>query len=242
MLKGLYNIFFLLLFLSPVLSLAQTQTIRGITFKRSMLEKLADVNVTNLKNAAVARSGQFGDFTIKADIGDTLSFEKPGFTIVKQAVTSYSPVYVTLLPNINLGEVSIRGQTKRQELNDVVKDYRNKGIYYDGKPPVLAYVFQPLTVLHELFGSDAKNERRFMRYAKGEMDATEVSRKYTPQLVSSTTGLSGIELDHFMDNFKPSHDQIVKWGDYEIILYIKKSYETYKRVGYQPPVDIFKKP
>lgn len=241
MLKGFVKIAILYFLLLPLLSQGQSQTIRGITFKRSMLQKIADVDITNLKTADVSRSGSFGDFTIKANLGDTLQFEKPGFTIVKQVVASYSPLYVILLPNINLGEVSIRGQSKKQELNDVVNDYRSKGIYYDGKPPALAYVFQPLTVLHELFGSDAKNERRFMRYAKGEMEATEVSRKYTPRLVSNTTGLTGVELDHFMDNYTPAHDDIVKWNDYQIIMYIKKSYETYKRVGYKPPVDIFKK-
>ena len=241
MLKGLLKFFLLWLFLVPFCGSAQTQTIRGITFKRSMLEKLADVNITNINTAAVSKSGTFGDFTIRAGIGDTLTFEIPGYTTIRQAVASYSPVYVILLPNINLNEVSVRGQTKRQELNDVVNDYRSKGLYYDGKPPVLAYIFQPLTALHEIFGSDAQNERRFMHYAKGEMEATEVNRRYTPKIVSATTGLTGIELDHFMDNFKPSHDEIVKWNDYQIIVYIKRSYETYKRVGYQPPVDIFKK-
>ncbi len=241
MLKSLLKILLPCFILLPLPGIAQTQVIRGITFNRSMLEKLADVNIINIKTTDVAKSGTFGDYTIKAEIGDTLVFTKPGFTTVKQAVSSYSQLYVILLPNINLGEVAIRGQTKKQELNDVVKDYRSKGIYYDGKPPVLAYIFQPLTALHELLGSDAQNERRFMKYAKGEAEATEINRRYTPRLVGATTGLTGLELEHFMDNSTPAHDDIVKWNDYQIIVYIKRSYETYKKIGYKPPVDIFKK-
>ena len=37
-------------------------------------------------------------------------------------------------PVINLNEVTVKGQTKRQELSEVMSDYRKQGTFYDGKP------------------------------------------------------------------------------------------------------------
>ncbi|QQL48863.1 hypothetical protein [Mucilaginibacter ginkgonis] len=232
-----------LLFLAaiPVIALGQQrQTVRGIIFKKGMLEKIAEAQVTNLNTGVISKSNFYGEFITQAAIGDSIIIEKTGYTPFKQTITSYSPLYITLSPPITLNQVNITGQTKKQELNDVVNTYRSKGLYYDGKPSVLGAIFSPLTAMHELFGSDAKNERRFMKYAKREQEDAEVMRRYTPQLVSKTTGLEGVELQHFMENYTPEHDDIVKWNDYQIIVYIKNSYETYKKVGYQPPVDIFK--
>ena len=225
----------------PALAMAQQrELVRGIIYKKGMLEKVAQANITNLNTGVASKSNFYGEFIMQAAIGDSIIVEKQGYTPFKQTIASFSPLYITLSPPIILNQVNITGQTKRQELNDVVNTYRSKGLYYDGKPSVLASVFSPVTALHELFGKDAKNERRFMRYDKSEQEAAEVNRKYTPQIVSRATGLTGVELQHFMDNYTPAHDDIVKWGDYEIIVYIKKSYETYKKVGYQAPVDIFK--
>lgn len=228
-----------MLFMPLLTKAQQAEYVRGILFKKGMLEKIAAATITNLKTNESSKSNFYGEFIIKASIGDTILVEKEGFTPYKQGVDSYSPLYITLLPSITLDQVTIQGQTKKQELNGVITDYRKKGIYFDGDPPVLARIFNPLTTLHELFGKDAKNEKRFIKYAKREQEATEVDRRYTPELVSKTTGLTGDDLKHFMENYRPSYDDLKKWADYDIIAYIKKSYETFKKVGYQAPVDIF---
>lgn len=217
----------------------QTELVRGIIFKKGMLEKISGASITNLRTLVTTKSNFYGEFISQAAIGDTLMVEKEGFTVFKQAITSYSPLYITMLPNIVLDQVTIQGQTKKQELSEVMKDYRSKGLYFDGKPPVLAYIFNPLTALHEAFGKTGGAARTFKKYAEREQQATEVDRRYTPDLVSKTTGLTGIELQHFMENYKPSYEDLQKWADYDIIVYIKKSYENYKKVGYQAPVDIF---
>lgn len=222
----------LLLLLLPLLGLAQqTQNIRGIIFKKGMLEKLSAVKLTNTRTGIQSVSNLYGEFSAKVAIGDTLVIEKQGFTTINEVITSYSTLYITMLPEIKLNEVTVKGQTKKQEVNEVVKDYRSKGIFYDGKPPLLAYVFQPLTVLHELFGSDAKNERRFMKHAQNELQQNEVDRRYTPELVSRITGLTGHDVKTFMANYTPSYDDMIKWNDYDLIQYIKRSYEGYKKLG-----------
>lgn len=237
------TLFILTFCLIPMLCSAQLKSIRGIVYKKGMLEKISQASITNLKTSAVTTSNLYGEFYAEVNMGDTLLIEKPGFTPFKQTITNLNTLFITLLPSIALNEVTIKGQTKKQELNGIINDYRSKGLYYDGKPPVTAYLpfsGSPLTVLHELFGSDAKNERRFMRYAKSENEATEIDRKYTPDLVSKTTGLQGDSLKLFMQSYRPTHDQIAKWADYETIIYIKKSYADFKKNGAKPVENIFK--
>jgi len=238
------NLLLLLLCLTPLLCKAQQlQSIKGIVYKKGMLEKISQASITNLKTNAVTTSNLYGEFYAEVNLGDTLLIEKPGFTPFKQTISNYNTLFISLLPSIALNEVTIKGQTKKQELNGIINDYRSKGIYFDGKPPLSAYSpigGSPLTVLHELFGSDAKNERRFMKFAKSENEATEVDREYTPQLVAKTTGLQGDSLRIFMQSYRPPHDQIAKWADYETIIYIKKSYADFKKNGAKPPVNIFK--
>jgi len=241
MLNGNFKIIILGLCFLPLFSYAQqVENIRGIVFKKGMLEKIAGANITNLKTNVTTTSSLYGEFSAKVSVGDTLLVEKPGFTPYKQAIGSFSTLYISLLPAINLNEVTIKGQTKKQELSGFMNDYRSKGVYYDGKPSVLNYITNPLTSLYEVFGKTPNQARNFANFAKKENEATEVDRKYTPELVSRTTGLQGDSLRLFMLSYRPSHDDIAKWADYETIMYIKKSYTAFKKNGAIVPVDIFK--
>ncbi|OKS89284.1 hypothetical protein RG47T_4768 [Mucilaginibacter polytrichastri] len=241
MLRGAFKFLIIGLCFAPLFSQAQqAEIIRGIVFKKGMLEKIASANITNLKTSVTTTSNLYGEFIARVSVGDTILIEKPGFTPYKQAITSFSTLYISLLPAISLNEVTIKGQTKKQELSGYMNDYRSKGIYYDGKPNVLNYITNPITSLYEAFGKAPSQARNFARFAKKEQEATEVDSKYTPQLVSRTTGMTGDSLRLFMLSYRPSHDDIAKWGDYEIILYIKKSYISYKKNGDIVPVNIFK--
>ncbi|MCJ8208469.1 hypothetical protein MUY27_02030 [Mucilaginibacter sp. RS28] len=221
--------YLLLCLLFPLFSLAQQEeSVRGILFKKGMLEKIAGVTVTNTRTKAVTTSNLYGEFNAKVITGDTLTFEKEGLTTLKQSIASYSTMYLTMLPEIKLNQVNVMGQSKKQELNDVMADYRKKGLYFNEKTSALAYAASPLTGLHELFGRDAKNRRNFAKYAKDEMQQTEINRRYTPQLVTQVTGLTGSEVKKFMNNYSPTIDEVKKWNDYDLIQFIKRSYEGYK--------------
>jgi hypothetical protein len=218
----------------------QVEAVRGIVFKKGMLEKIAGANITNLKTNVTTSSNLYGEFNAKVSVGDTLLIVKEGYTPFKQAISNFSTLYISLLPSIALNEVQVKGQTKKQELSGFMNDYRSKGIYYDGKPSILNYITNPITALYEAFGKGPSQARNFAKFAKTEQEATDVDKKYTPEIVSRTTGMQGDSVRMFMLSYRPSHDDIAKWGDYEIILYIKKSYASFKKNGAVVPVDIFK--
>ena len=162
---------------------------------------------------------------------------KVGFASQKQVVTGPNDLFIYLQPTTNLSEVTIVGISSRQEFNDVINNYRKKGLYFDGRPPLAVFSpigGSPLTGLYELFGKDAAREKRFIRFSKNEMEAIQVNRRYTKQLVKQVTALKDSDVVVFMQQYKPTYTDIKKWNDYELIAYIKESYNYFKENQHQP--------
>ena len=174
-------------------------------------------------------SDELGGFNIPASKGDTLLFKKTGYTEQKQVVTGPNDIVVYMQPIIVLQQVNIQGQSTKQELNSVMNDYRSKGLYFDGHPPLMAFIASPITAFYELFSADAVNERHFAKFSKNELEAIEVSKRYTPQLVKQITHLSDDDVVKFMQQYTPSYEDMRGWNDYELISHIKHYLEYYKR-------------
>ncbi len=220
----------------------QTLTIKGIIFKKSSPNRISQAVVTDLKTQTLMMSDELGGFNIKASIGDTLQITKTGYTPQKIAVLSNNDLVVYLQPVIELNQVTIKGQTKQQELNEVMKEYRSQGIYNDGKSlPFWQFVNSPITAFYNLFGKTPAQARRFAEYAKNEQEASVVDKKYTKELVKSVTKMSSDdEVDKFMIAYRPSYDNMKEWNDYQLIQYIKKSYNYYLKTKDRPEAKLQK--
>ena len=218
---------------------AQQVLIKGVVYKRISNEKLSEIFITNMRTKGVAISDRLGGFNISANVGDTLLFTKIGFTAQKQEASSYGMV-IYMQPVVQLGEVRVLGQTKKQELSEVLNNYRSKGLYFDGKPPAtifLPFGGSPLTGLHELFSKDARNMRRFAAFTKRELEATQVDKRYNIPFVIRATGLTDADsttIKKFMEFYRPSFEDIKIMGDYDLIKKIRTEYEYYKKNGDHP--------
>jgi hypothetical protein len=213
-----------LLFCLPLFTYAQQQemSINGIFFRQNTSDRIAQATITDTRSQVIMMSDELGGFTIKAAKGDTLIFNKSGYTPFKQVVTGPGDLVIYLHPVVVLPQVTIKGESKKQELNDVTNEYRSKGLYFDGKPPWYEFIASPLTAFYELFGQDAKNERHFIRFSKMEMEAIAVSNRYNKPLVKRVTQLSDADVDKFMQQYTPSYEDIQQWNDYDLITHIKK--------------------
>ncbi len=221
------------LFCFAFLASAQQVTIKGAIYKRISSDRLNEVYITNLKTNKAVYCDGLGGFSIEAAVGDTLLFTKSGYTPQKQQATSYGMV-VYLQPEMQLNEVRIQGQTKKQELNDIMGDYRKKGTFYNGSPPVLSMLTSPITGLYELFGKTPGRAKRFAAFSKRELEATEVDRRYNKPLVMRATGLTDNDsttVRKFMEYYRPSFEDLKIWGDYDLIKKIKAQYEYFKKSG-----------
>jgi len=208
----------------------QVLTIKGIVFKKSSSERIAQALVTDQNSQVVMMSDELGGFTIKAAIGDTLLISKNSFTTQKRVITNGDDIAIYLQPVIELNQVVIKDQTQKQELNDVMKQYRSNGIFNDGKSlPVWNFINSPLTGLYNLFGKEPAQARRFAAFSKNELETTEVNKRYTKDLVKRVTNLPDEEIPKFMFAFTPSYEDLKEWNDYQLITYIKKSLAYYKK-------------
>jgi len=173
---------------------------------------------------------ELGGFSIKASIGDTLLITKTSFTPQRVVVANKEDIAVFMQPVIELNQVTIKDQSKKQELNEVMHQYRSEGIFNDGKSlPAWAFINSPITGLYNLFGKSPQEARRFAAFSKNELEATEVSRRYTKELVKSVTKLPDDEIPKFMNTFTPSYEDLKEWNDYQLIQYIKKSLAYYQK-------------
>ncbi len=207
----------------------ETFIVRGVISRNISVERLAQVVITNIRSRDIMMSDELGWFSIKAAIGDTILFSKLNYTDLRVVITSKTDIPVYMQPVIQLGEVKIQGQTKRQEMSELMSDYRKQGIYYNGKPPVLSFLTSPLTGLYELFGKGPGQARRFAAYSKTEIEYAEVRRRYNIALVMRVTKADTTVARKFMNYYTPTFEDLKGWNDYELIKQIRKSYDYYDK-------------
>jgi hypothetical protein len=207
----------------------QTFVVRGVISRSVSVQRIAQVLITNLRSRDIKMSDELGWFSIDAAIGDTLLFRRLNYTDQKVIIITKTDIPVYMQPVIQLDQVTINGQTKRQEINEIMGDYRKQGIYYNGKPPVLSFLTSPLTGLYELFGKGPGNARRFANFSKGELEYAEVRRRYNVALVKRVTNITDTVARKFMEYYTPTYEDLKGWNDYELIKQIRKSYEYYDK-------------
>ncbi|MEO8886994.1 MAG: hypothetical protein ABI367_13090 [Mucilaginibacter sp.] len=222
---------FLFFFCSCITFCAGAQqlfTVSGTIYKKSYNERVAQVSITNTGRKTATTSNDQGVFHIQAAKGDTLLFKKDEFTTQFFVIFGEYDINIYMLPVIALKEVTIREQSRKQELNDALGQYRKQGSFYNGKPTALSFLSSPLTGMYELFGKGPKQARHFKQYSKDELEQLEINKKYNSAIVKQITNMPDEDIESFMHTFTPSYEEVKGWNDYDVINYIKKSYEYFQ--------------
>jgi hypothetical protein len=224
--KSLY-ISTLLLASAVVVSAQDDFQLKGVVMVKGSTTRVALAEISNKRTRYTVGSNDLGIFQIKAAVGDTLLVIKRSFSDVEQVVLSDRDMIIYLDMGNTLNQVNIRGQSKRQELDELRQDYRDKGSFYQGKPPLLSYIFAPLTALYELFGSTPKKARRFNKFYHTEMQQTAIDQFFNESLIQQNTQLEGKDLENFMLNYRPDYSKSRNWTEYDAVKYIRDSYKQY---------------
>lgn len=226
--------FFFLMFilLGGVISVRGQQSIvQGLVMEKSGVSRIGNVSVVNLKTGARVLSNELGLFQIRATAGDTLLLSKSGYTDIIKPLLSMTDLVLQMQRVIELEEVKITGQSKKEELDEFKDQYRKKGSFYGGKPPLLAYVFQPITALYELLGKTPNQARRFNLFYLKELEQTEIDRRFNASTVGRITGLNDEDLKNFMVIYRPGYESLSSMDEYALINYIKRSLEAFNKSG-----------
>jgi hypothetical protein len=230
--RVLLTIFILILAFActkPVL--AQQSGIQGLVMERIGALKISGVYILNKKTGISTYTNELGLFRIGASVGDTLLISKSGYSELNLPMLELSDKVFMLQPIIALSEVKVLGQTKKQVLDEIRDQYRKKGSFYAGKPPLLAYFFRPLTALYELVGKTPAQARRFNSYYEKELQESEIDRKFSASAINNVTGLDGNDLKNFMILYRPEYQNVAIFDEYEMINYIRTSLQKFNDSG-----------
>lgn len=219
--------FGLLFFTGRDILMAQELKVEGVVFDKETKLRLALAEIRNKRSGYAVGSNDMGAFTLVARVGDTLLVVKRGYNDQEVVVRPATPVLVYLNRGMMLETVEIKGQNKRQSLEEVRRELKNKGSFYAGKPPLLSFLFTPLTAIYELVGRTPRNARRFERYYITELQESMVDMLFNKTLIHENTGLSGQALDDFMLHYRPAYEQAKHWNTYDGLRWIKESYQKY---------------
>ncbi|NRF41719.1 hypothetical protein [Pedobacter foliorum] len=227
---GYLNILVFLLFfaasIAPV-SAQQEFILKGAILEKGTKTRVAAAQIVNKRTGLFVLSNDFGLFQIKTVPGDSLLVIKMEYSDGIAVAQPGKDLIVYLDRGTTLKEVNIIGQTKRQELNDIKRDFRNKGSFYQGKPPFLSFLFKPLTAVYELLGRTPKNARRFGRYYETEMQQTLIDGFFNESIIQNNTDLKGDILEKYMIDYRPEYEKAKNWTEYDAIKYIRESYKKY---------------
>lgn len=212
-------------------SMAQNFVLKGVVVEKGSNVRVALAKITNLNNKMGATSNEIGLFEVSAKIGDTLLVKKMNLTDQKLVVKTDDDLVIYLVRGSTmLEEVTVKGQTKKQEMEDIMRDLKHNGSFYAGKPPLILlnpFGGSPITFFYELFGKTPARARNFNRYYKKELSLIETDKFFNKSLVTSNTTLRGKELDKFLLDYYPDSNLTSSWSNYDAVKYIKESAKHY---------------
>ena len=224
-----FLVFFLLLISFGIQ--AQNKIINGVLFDESSTRRVSGAKVVNLANNQLTKTDGLGLFSILAAPGDTVKITKEGFTDQILRLSSYQDLVIRMFRPVQLSEVRVVAQSKKTELDEIKRQYRRKGSYHAGKPPLLSYIFTPLTAIYELIGKTPGQARRFNRFYSRELQQSEIDRRFNSSTVKPLTTLEGQDLQNFMQTYRPDFAQLSGWADYDLVKYIRKSVLAFEADG-----------
>lgn len=217
----------------------QEFVLNGVIFQKQNNQRVVNAIISNKNNKITVASNNLGGFSIKATVGDTLKVVKPNYTEYFYTVSGQKDVVIQLSLVIQLSELKIVGQTKKQELDEAMRQYRGQGSYFNGKPPLRIFSpisGSPITGFYELFGKTPNQARRFQAFSKIETEQINIDKRFNKTVVKQNTDLTDEQVTVFMDIYRPSSDQIDRWNDYDLIAYIKTSAQQLKDGKSPPPL------
>jgi hypothetical protein len=212
---------FLLLILFPAFLKAQ-MTIVGTAYDADTHNKLKLVFVNNLTQREVDHTGQKGDFTVKADLGDLIVFTCPGYESDTLILENMRPKIVLMRPSlIVLDEVIVSAKNRKSE--DARVAYSSAYSYATTN----VFSLDGSVSLVNAFSKQSKQKRAFQKFMDTELNEKLIDEKFNKPLVTQLTKIRGQLLEDFMSYYRPTYTQVSAMSDVELRTYIVNSYNAY---------------
>lgn len=231
--KTVFKILNLLLLCTISLPLLAQHKVEGIVFDRDTKQRIAQVRIHNTFSGQTTFNNSRGEFEINVSRGDVLVAIKEGFHNDTIRVSDEKVLlFYMKRATIFISEVTVVARRSPEEiLNQAKRDYSKA---FGLAQPGSAFSVGPtgaglnINTIYNLLSKEGKNARRLTAIIEEEYRQNIIDSKFTPDLVSNTTGLTDTLLRKFIERFRPSYYFVVAASDYQITEYIKSKYELFK--------------
>jgi hypothetical protein len=216
---------------------AQDKQFQGIVFDMDSKQRLTRVYIFNTRTGEGFYNTSKGEFKTTARSGDVLVAALQGYGVDTISIRSESTLLFYLRRNsIQLQEVVVRDSIKtpaeqlkqaQEEYNTIYSKGAVKDVFTTGGSNGGGGAGLSITALYNLLSKEGKNARMLQKIIERDYRDAMIEYRFTKSLVNSVTGLSGVKLTDFKQQYKPGYYFILEANDYELIQYIKKSYQSY---------------
>jgi hypothetical protein len=179
-------------------------------------------------------SNESGRYYMEAIPGDTLEFSMLSYAtkvIIVPMLSSSQNVYMEKRL-FELQGVNVRGKNYRNDSMALRDEY---GRYFNYHKPGAVDVLKtlpanPITALTYLVPSKVrKRKEQFHEQLLYWEKEKYIDYRYSPELVEKMTKLQSPELDSFMYKYRPGYQFLNSASEYDLMLYIKQSFEAYQK-------------
>lgn len=210
------------------------ETAQGLVIDRDTKQRVSRVFVYNPQNDAGEYNNTKGEFTIAAKPGDVLIAAVEGyFADTLKVLENKTHIFQLKRSSIRIQEVPIIVRRSPEELlKERQREYSTA--YSKGSGGSLLSVGPTgaglnIDALYKMISREGKNARRLQEIIERDYRESVIDYRFTPELVSRTTGLKGEKLQDFMLQYRPSYFYVLGTNDYNLVFYIRTSFAQYQR-------------
>ncbi|RAJ75613.1 carboxypeptidase-like protein [Chitinophaga dinghuensis] len=192
------------------------------------------VSVLNKKAMTGTLSAENGRFYIEAMPGDTIEFSMIGYATRVIVTPGMSATFDVLMQKrlYELGGVSVQGKSHYKDSIAMREEYNKYFNYHKpGAVDVLKTLpSNPITALTYLVPSKTRKRKEEFKEQLVYWEKEKfIDYRYSPEVVGRMTKLQSPELDSFMLRYRPTYQFLNDASEYDLLLYIKKSFEEWKK-------------
>lgn len=217
--------------------LGQDKPMQGIVFDSDTKQRLTRVYIYNTRTGTGFYNTTKGEFKTNASEGDILVAALQGYGVDTLSVKAENTILFYLKRNsILLQEVIVRDTLRSpdDQLKQTQKEYKDaytkgtvKDVFTTGGSNGGGGAGLSINALYSLLSKEGRNARLLQKIIERDYRDAIIEYRYTRTLISSVTELSTEKLTDFKQQYKPGYYFILEANDYELIEYIKHSYQRY---------------
>lgn len=233
----------LFIFMAPALQEAAAQVrLTGMVTDADTRVGLPSVSIWNKRAKIGTVSNETGRYYIEAFPGDTIEFSMLSYVRTSVIATGISSSQNVELKRqiFGLQGVNVRGRIYKRDSLAIRDEYEK---YFGYKRPGAVDILKtlpsnPITALSYLIPNKGrKRKEKFGEQLQYWEEEKHIDYRYNPDLVARLTKLESPALDSFMLTHRPSYSFLLSASDYDLMLFIKQSYEKFAQQQALKPKD-----